>query len=298
MSENVLSKGGISISRLETLSKVIEKGGVSAAAEGDPSTQSLYSRQLSELEGAIEKELFVRDGRGKKPTSLGKQLASVYETFSFAVSELVSASSRDCSIIRIGAGDSVYQWILLPAIRRLEGAFPSLSFEFKNLRTDDVLSEIRAGGIDIGIAETRKVEKGVQSNELRRLEFGLYYPEEYGNGVTIQQCLSKGKLIGLNGTGSYVKNCRRQQKKAKVPESFWLTFDSLPMVANSMIQSRAAAFLPLEMEDELKERGFECISGSELSEFSRRYSILVNEYSRKIRESVVLVHQAMIEDLA
>lgn len=298
MSENVLSKGGISISRLESLSKVIEKGGVSAAAEGDPSTQSLYSRQLSELEDAIGKQLFVRDGRGRKPTSLGRQLASVFETFSFAVSELVSASSTGGSIIRIGAGDSVYQWMLLPAIRRLEGAFPSLSFEFKNLRTDDVFTEIRAGGIDIGIAETRRVEKGVQSNELRRLEFGLYYPEEYGSAVTLQECLSKRKLIGLNGMGSYVKNCRRQQKKANVPEAFWLTFDSLPMVASSMIQSRATAFLPLEMEDDLNEQGFACIKGSELSEFSRRYSILVNEYSRKIRKSVVSVHDAMVEALA
>ena len=297
MNNDFLAQSGVSLSRLANLAKVIEAGGVSAASGGDPSTQSLYSRQMGELEDALGKRLFTRDGRGRKPTIVAKQLATVYAAFSQSVGELIGDSQGRESVLRIGAGDSVYRWILLPALQRVQDRFPGIAFEFKNLRTQSVIDQIQSGAVDIGIAEMRTMPSGINARDLRNLEFGLYYHLDTFGECDVGECLSRKKLIGLGGSGSYVRNCHNQQGREGLEERFWLTFDSLPMIANSMVQADASAFLPIEMEEDLREKGFECIKGPEMSDFSRKYSLLIDKYSSRIRRTVLDVSDALVDVL-
>ena len=50
MFENLFSEHGLSLERLRTLQLVSEAGSIAAAARGDTTRQSQYSRQLKELE--------------------------------------------------------------------------------------------------------------------------------------------------------------------------------------------------------------------------------------------------------
>ena len=59
--------------------------------------------------------------------------------------------------------------MLLPDLARIEGEFPMVSFEFKNLRTRSVVEQIQAGSIDIGIAELRTMQEGIEARDLRHL---------------------------------------------------------------------------------------------------------------------------------
>lgn len=286
MNKHFLTQTGVSLSRLESLSKIIADGGVTAAAAGDPSTQSKYSKQMSDLERVFGKEtLFTPDGRGRKPTLVAKQIAAAYASFESAVNDIVSASQGQASVIKIGAGDSVFKWMLLQKVPILEGRHPSVSFELQNLRTQTVIEGIQSGEIDLGIAAIRRSVTGVSAVPLRRMEFGLYFHRETFGECDMREVLKRGKLLGLDGQGSYVRNCHEQLQKFGCPEQFWLTFSSLPMVADSMIQSKASAFLPMEMADAVKD-GFGVISTDDMHSFSRSYNLLLSEHNLPIREKV------------
>ena len=72
----MLSKGGLSLDRLNNFCRIAEAGGITKAAGGDPGKQSLYSRQIKELETFFGTELKVRRGRGIALTEAGNELAA------------------------------------------------------------------------------------------------------------------------------------------------------------------------------------------------------------------------------
>ena len=51
------------------------------------------------------------------------------------------------------------------------------------------------------------------------------------------------------------------------------------------------------MEEDHREKGFECIKGPEMSDFSRKYSLLRDKYSSRIRRTVVDVSDALVDVL-
>ena len=64
MCAQMLSKGGLSLDRLNNFCRIAEAGGITKAAGSDPGKQSLYSRQIKELETFFGVELKVRRGKG------------------------------------------------------------------------------------------------------------------------------------------------------------------------------------------------------------------------------------------
>jgi DNA-binding transcriptional LysR family regulator len=58
-----MSQSGLSLERLQSFCRVAEAGGVTRAAKGDATKQSLYSRQVKELEEFFGAELIRRKGR-------------------------------------------------------------------------------------------------------------------------------------------------------------------------------------------------------------------------------------------
>lgn len=63
MFENLFSIGGLSIERLKSFIDVAERGSIARVADGDPSRQSLISRQIGELESFFGVELTKRKGK-------------------------------------------------------------------------------------------------------------------------------------------------------------------------------------------------------------------------------------------
>jgi LysR family transcriptional regulator, nitrogen assimilation regulatory protein len=75
MFNELLSEGGLSLDRLKNFCAMAEAGGIAKVAGGDPAKQSLYSRQLRELEQFFGAELTRRKGKGIEFTEQGLELA-------------------------------------------------------------------------------------------------------------------------------------------------------------------------------------------------------------------------------
>ena len=63
MFEHLFSERGLSLDRLKTLIEVARAGSIAGAARGDSARQSLYSRQIKELEEFFGVELTRRRGK-------------------------------------------------------------------------------------------------------------------------------------------------------------------------------------------------------------------------------------------
>ena len=74
MLETLLKERGLSLDRLQTFAKVAAAKGVLKAAGGDAVTQSMYSRQIKELESFFGAQLMNRSSGGVALTAAGEEL--------------------------------------------------------------------------------------------------------------------------------------------------------------------------------------------------------------------------------
>jgi DNA-binding transcriptional LysR family regulator len=74
MFTDLLKQGGISSDRLQRFCVVARAGGVTLTAKGDPTKQSLFSRQIKELEEFFGVDAGRPRGRGIALTLAGEQL--------------------------------------------------------------------------------------------------------------------------------------------------------------------------------------------------------------------------------
>jgi len=158
---------GLSLDRLQTLCLVAEKGGVMAAAGGNANRQSLYSRQLRELEAFFGAPLIDRSRTPHSLTDLGRQLEKTARGFLTDLEVLANAGQSGRVPVVIGAGESVIQAILIPAFFA-KGAQEGLKFVFRNLQGTAILSGLRNRRLDMGIAHDNGGHADLKSKRLLR----------------------------------------------------------------------------------------------------------------------------------
>src|SRR5258708_3771717 len=151
MFSELLSQGGLSLDRLQSFCLVAEAGGVTKAAKGDPARQSLYSRQIRELEEFFGVELIRRKGRGIALTAAGANLHVIVRQHFVALSDLKNECKGKPVEVAIGAGDSIIQWLLLPRLAEIRKRLPRVRLKFLNLPTDEAVKRLADGVIDFAV---------------------------------------------------------------------------------------------------------------------------------------------------
>ena len=94
MSRTRIKLKGLSLDRLETLSGIVALGGIARAAGGDANRQSLFSRQVAELEAWFGVELLDRSSTPSKPTDAALRIVRQVDEF-----------RREMDCVREAAGD-------------------------------------------------------------------------------------------------------------------------------------------------------------------------------------------------
>src|SRR6187431_2782436 len=132
---SLLSRGGLSYDRLLNFCRIAEAGGISKAADGDAAKQSLYSRQLRELEEFFGVELKRRHGKGLVITDAGRRLAQLARAHLLGLEDFKRETARIPKRLSIASGNSILEWVLLPKIAELRKALPDTTLEFFSERT-------------------------------------------------------------------------------------------------------------------------------------------------------------------
>jgi len=183
MFAEMLSRGGLSLDRLHNFCKIADAGGITKAAGRDPGKQSLYSRQIKELETFFGVELKVRRGKGIVLTDAGQQLARLTRAHLLGLADFQQTARKLPQRISIGSGNSVIEWILVPRMAALAKALPEGQFECYADRTKAIVARLLDLTLDVGIIRESAVQRPLKSVPLASVTYSLFVPRKLSPGV-------------------------------------------------------------------------------------------------------------------
>jgi DNA-binding transcriptional LysR family regulator len=140
-------------------------------------TQPAVSQAVRRLEDDLGEVLFDRSTKSAKLTQAGDALLpeaiQLLRMADEAVATVRQLSQRDRAVLRIG-GDEPDAHILLPALSIFLLQQPHVSVEFRRVADLDILAEVGAGTIDMGITTSERVPAPLCSVPVPVLSGGFF----------------------------------------------------------------------------------------------------------------------------
>ena len=187
MFDDLFSESGLSLDRCRAFLAIVEAGGITQASEGSTSRQSQLSRQLGELETWLGAKLLTRGRERFSLTETGKELAMILKTSFSDLDRLRTSCSDRLPLLRLGAGESLLQWVAIPGLAEISSSRVKARWSLKNLRSEAVFNGLVDGSLDFGIVRRSSPVKALRSESLGQLAHGLFIPERLYKKATGKQ---------------------------------------------------------------------------------------------------------------
>ena len=283
---------GISIDRLQTLCAVVEAGTIVAAAGPDPNRQSQFSRQLKELEKALGTQLFDRVGKTLQPNETGRRVALATHTFFGALDDVMNAAGTRAETVRLGAGEAVLRWFVMPHLSELMSGDLPLRFDVHSLTTELALRELLAGSVDLVIIRTESVADGLQSEVIKTLRYVLAVPRTLLRSREGAEVLEGRPLpfAEMAGDGFFVKTVKATAANLGLNLRPVIQAQTFSLLVSAVESGTAAAFLPDVAAKSLSEERFALVSAKGMSALNRSLSLVWNG---DVAESRISVRRAI-----
>lgn len=249
MSFNLDTLKGLSIDRLQTLCLVAEKGGITKAAKGNPNRQSLYSRQIKELETALGASLINRGQTPRCLTAQGEKLERAAREFLRQIRDLSSSGPEQRMEITIGAGESVIHGLLLPRLKDLALSDRRLCLTFRNLTSRGIVDQLLADRVDLGVVRKSALRGSLSSRSLGRLGIKPAASKRLGAALARKPSLEWKDLAGhpwviLEGDGELRLFLLSMAAEAGVTPDIAMQFTSYGQIMDVISSSPVIGFLP------------------------------------------------------
>lgn len=283
---------GVSIDRLNTLCAVVEAGTIAAAAGPDLNRQSQFSKQLKELEKALGLNLFDRKGKSLQPNATGRRVALATQTFFGALDDVIDVAQARAETIRLGAGEAMLRWFVMPHLAELMAGDPPLRFDVYNLTTESAVREILAGGVDLVIMRTDAVPDTLQSEVVKTVQYILAVPRTLLRSREGAEVFEGRPLpfAELAGDGFFTRTVQNTAKNLGLNLRPVLQAPTFSLLISAVESGTAAAFLPEVAARSLPEQNFALVSAEGMGALTRRLSLV---WSSQVLESRPAVRRAI-----
>ncbi|MDF2670821.1 MAG: transcriptional regulator [Paenibacillus sp.] len=193
-------------------------------------TQPAISHAIKQLETKLGGPLFLRTPKGVKLTSEGEVLyryiSQAYHLIEAGEKKLAEIHLLQEGEIRIGAGDTLCRYFLLPYLEQFHNQYPSIRFQVTNRTTQETLILLKEGRIDFGVVNLPlKVEDRMfevrESMELQDcFVSGPSFVDLPASPLTVQELQSYPLLMleRASGTRSYIDQFAQKQGVTLNPE--------------------------------------------------------------------------------
>jgi len=178
MFSRLFSESGLSLDRLRALVEVGSFGSIVRAAEGDPTRQSQYSRQIKELEDFFRVPLAERQGKGLRLTVAGKELARISRFFLLGLSNFQGGCLAEGQSYAIGAGATFTAVFLLPLLAGNREPRGRVRFRVETVVGDDVERRLHDLTLDFGVVTRAALSRPLQTRTLGRWRLRLWVPRK------------------------------------------------------------------------------------------------------------------------
>ena len=272
--------------RLQSFCLVAQAGGVTKAAKGDPAKQSLFSRQIKELEEFFGAELMRRKGRGIALTAAGERLnALARECFASLLDFKSGCKGLPVEIV-IGAGESIIDWVLMPRLAEVRKRVPNVRLKFLNLATSDIVRRLGDGVIDFGVVRKDAVARPLRWASLGAMGYSLFVPEGLDGGGSGAKLLEALPLATLEGEGSFRKELAGIARKNRLRLKIEIECASFPLVARAVATGSVAGILPSVAAVDLGRLGVQEMKIGVLDSLKREICLAWNPRVLKIRTAL------------
>lgn len=264
---------GLSLDRLETLSAIVARGGIARAAGGDANRQSLFSRQVAELEAWFGVELMDRSSSPNKPTAAALRIAREVDDFLREMGSIRESAGSGRRTVVFGAGERMIRSYLIPWASKVRNE--NLRLVFRNLTSSAVRAELLAKRLDFGILRRDQCPAGMTSIAMNPIPMCLLLPvavAESRRGKWSWRDLLEVPLVLLEGDGRFTRFLREQSLAAEIELDVAMECSTWTQVIDAMRECGRAGFLPKDLAKQFP-AGFKSVSLTGLTDYADGYVI-------------------------
>lgn len=248
MFEKLFEHGGLSVDRLHALILLADEGSLIRAAKGDSGLQSRYSHYLKELSAYFGVELTERVGKTIRLTASGERLVRLTREHFQNLLRFRDEIQGRAPSFRLGTGDSLLQWLVIPEIAALRRPSGNVRFVLQNLGPEEIASRLADQRLDFGLVARDASLKGLTTKSVCRVRQLIVVPDQIGSRrgmLTLSQALldcPHAGLIGQSNLRHSLEEIARSLGGHYEPE---LQCDSVSQCVAAVQTGRFAAVLPL-----------------------------------------------------
>jgi DNA-binding transcriptional LysR family regulator len=273
MFEEIFAKRGLSLDRLHTLIKLSEEGSLIRAAKSDIGKQSRLSHQLRELSEYFGVQLTERAGKSIKLTAAGESLVQIAREQFLALQSFRNQATKTIPTLRIAAGDSLTQWLLVPAIGRMRRPGNPIRFKLNNLRTKDIIEQLKERRVDFGLLRADALEEPLDHIPICEQRYAIFVPQRLVSSrglLKVKDALLNCPHAAIGGDGQLMarlKDLAMRQGGVFVPE---LVCDSIGQCVAAVETGVFAAVLPVQAWTASKEKDYVVVEDDSLDALKRQ----------------------------
>jgi DNA-binding transcriptional LysR family regulator len=279
--------GGFTIERLRVFCKVAESGSIVLAAKGDPTRQSQFCRQVKELEEFFGAKLIEREGHTIRLTDDGRKLALLTQSYFRSVEKLRASSTKE-EEVHIGAGESVFRWLLMPRLAELQKLASGVRLEFHTKTTTQSVEAVKAGQLDLAIVRKEAADDSLSMLPFGSLAYTLVVPRKMLPGKTAAgfHLLQKIPFALLTGDEVLAKGVLALAAKMKVALDIRVRAESLSLLISAIENADLAAVIPVPAVAGLSKERFANIETAEAKLLTRELALVFSPHAAELRESI------------
>lgn len=286
MFENIFAERGLSLDRLRALIEVAQAGSIAQAVRGDSVRQSLYSRQIKELEEFFGTELTKKQGKVLVLTDRGRELVRISSEAFIALDDFKCLCTKKDYRFVMGGGDSLHAWITAPILSQISQQSLPWNFSLTNLRNREVSKALLNMDIDFGLIRSSAITAvQLSSAKIARLSYALYVPSEmiaHDKNRDFAWLIKNKPLTTIDSSSSFCTSLGSALAKHNIGLNLVCEAQSFPYAARLLKTRSYMAFLPTIAEIDLDD-SFTKISHPSLHALDRDISLAWNPRLLKVR---------------
>ncbi|NLY67143.1 MAG: LysR family transcriptional regulator [Tissierellia bacterium] len=171
----------------------------SKAAKNLYITQPAVSQSIHQLEKELGTRLFTRTPRGVVLTNEGHILfeyaSSAINLIDVGVTKLLESKKLMVGVLRIGVGDTISRYYLLPYLEKFHNEHPNIKLKIINRTTLEICDLLKSGEVDIGICNLPVDDSDLSVKKLKNIQDIFVCGEKYKH--IISEPLSFNDLSNL-----------------------------------------------------------------------------------------------------
>lgn len=283
MLSSFVGRRGVSLERFQTFCLIAEAGSIMAAAKGDPNRQSLYSRQMKELEAALGLELLDRSEVPYRLTEGGVRLEKLVREFLSGVERQLEELKGSAPLLTIGAGESILQWLVIPLLGSRLGE-RGWRLQFRNVTSRDAIEGLRSRRIDVAVVPAEDAAGDLNSFKLA--SYGVFVvarADVFGESKPVRWRDLRGKRLALlEGRGQLRTKVEELCDSGTEMPAVGLECTSYPQVIEACAVGEFVGVVPELAASAARGAGLEVAKITDLADFRTDLALV---WSRGVAES-------------